>query len=600
MPNTRTHPDPAEGDAPAHTHEHGREHEHGAEEGAEHGQAMSGHEGHAGHGGHGGQGGHGDHAAQFRRLFWIMALLAIPTVAFNGMFADLLGYSLPSAAWVGWISPILGTVIYFWGGWVFLQGGAAELRARQPGMMLLISLGITVAFIASWASTLGLLGSEHDLWWELALLVVLLLLGHWLDMRSLGTTSSALDSLAALLPDTAERVSESGEIEEVDPSDLEVGDVVLVRPGGSVPADGVIDDGAAAMDESMVTGESQTVRRGEDERVVAGTIATDSGIRVRIDRVGEDTTLAGISRLVADAQSSSSRAQRIADRAAALLFWFALGSAAITAIVWITIGLPGEAIGRVVTVLVIACPHALGLAIPLVVAISTERAAKAGVLVRDRLALESMRSIDVVVFDKTGTLTKGDPAVVEVEPAGGGEWSEEQVLTLAAAAESDSEHPLAKAIVRAAADRNLSLPAASEFRSDPAVGVRADVEGKRVAVGGPNLLSEAGAEELPIADEWREQGAIILHVLVEGKVAGALHLADEIRAESHAAVGALHDQGVQVVMLTGDAQAVATSVGEELGIDRVYAGVQIGRASCRDRDLKGEGSRVARVEGVDN
>src|SRR5699024_5656559 len=542
MSNTRTQPDPAEGGVPAHTHEHG------AEEGAEHGQAMSGHEGHAGHGGHGGHGGgHGDHAAQFRRLFWIMALLAIPTVAFNGMFADLLGYSLPSAAWVGWISPILGTVIYFWGGWVFLQGGAAELRARQPGMMLLISLGITVAFIASWASTLGLLGSEHDLWWELALLVVVMLLGHWLEMRSLATTSSALDSLAALLPDTAERVSESGEIEEVDPSDLEVGDVVLVRPGGSVPADGVIDDGAAAMDESMVTGESQTVRRGEDDRVVAGTIATDSGIRVRIDRVGEDTTPAGISRLVADAHSSSSRAQRIADRAAALLFWFALGSAAITAIVWVAIGLPGEAIGRVVTVLVIACPHALGLAIPLVVAISTERAAKAGVLVRDRLALESMRSIDVVVFDKTGTLTKGEPAVVEVEPAGGEQWSEEQVLTLAAAAESDSEHPLAKAIVRAAADRNLSLPTASEFRSDPAVGVRADVEGKRVAVGGPNLLAEAGAEELPIADDWREQGAIILHVLVEGKIAGALHLADEIRAESHAAVDALHDQGVEVV-----------------------------------------------------
>lgn len=583
MPNTRTQPDPAG--------EHGA-HDHGVQDGAEHGQAMSGHDGH---------GGHGDHAAQFRRLFRIMALLAIPTVGCNAMFADLIGYSLPSAAWIGWVSPILGTVIYFWGGWVFLEGGSGELRARQPGMMLLISLGITVAFLASWASTLGLLGSEHDLWWELALLVVVMLLGHWLEMRSLATTSSALDSLAALLPDSAERVSKSGQIEAVPPGDLEVGDVVLVRPGGSVPADGVIDDGAAAMDESMVTGESQTVRRGEDERVVAGTIATDSGIRVRIDRVGEDTTLAGISRLVADAQSSSSRAQRIADRAAALLFWFALGSAAITAIVWITIGLPGEAIGRVVTVLVIACPHALGLAIPLVVAISTERAAKAGVLVRDRLALESMRSIDVVVFDKTGTLTKGEPAVVEVAPAGGDEWSEEQVLTLAAAAESDSEHPLAKAIVRAAADRNLSLPAASEFRSDPAVGVRADVEGKRVAVGGPNLLSEAGAEELPIADEWREQGAIILHVLVEGKVAGALHLADEIRAESHAAVGALHDQGVEVVMLTGDAQAVATSVGEELGIDRVYAGVRPEEKADKVAELQGQGRRVAMVgDGVND
>src|SRR5699024_5102550 len=260
-------------------------------------------------------------------------------------------------------------------------------------------------------------------------------------------------------------------------------------------------------------------------------------------------------------------------------------------VVWITIGLPGEAIGRVVTVLVIACPHALGLAIPLVVAISTERSAKGGVRVRDRLALESMRSIDVVVFDKTGTLTKGEPAVVAVEPAGGEEWSEEQVLTLAAAAESDSEHPLAKAIVRAAADRDLALPAASEFRADPAVGVRAEVEGKRVAVGGPNLLAEAGAGELPIADEWREQGAIILHVLVEGTVAGALHLADEIRPES----------SVAVVMLTGDAEAVATSVGEELGIDRVFAGVRPEEKADKVAELQGEGRRVAMVgDGVND
>lgn len=560
----------------------------------------AGHEHHAGHDEHAGHAGHGDHAAQFRRLFWIMTLLAVPTLAFNGMFADLLGYSLPETPWITWISPVLGTVIYLWGGRVFLQGGAGELRSRSPGMMLLISLGITVAFVASWAATLGLLGADHDLWWELTLLVVIMLLGHWLEMRSLASTATALDSLAALLPDTAERIR-GDDVEQVPPGELEVGDVVLVRPGGSVPADGVVTDGSAAMDESMITGESTSVRRGEGERVVAGTIATDSGIRVQIDATGEDTTLAGIAKLVAEAQSSSSRAQRIADRAAAWLFWFALAAAAITALVWTALGEPGQAIGRVVTVLVIACPHALGLAIPLVVAISTERAAKAGVLVRDRLALETMRGVDVVVFDKTGTLTKGEPAVVAIAPAGDGEWGEEEVLALAAAAESDSEHPLARAIVRAAADRGVNVPAAAEFRSDPAVGVRARVQGRAIAVGGPNLLEQQGADELPIAEEWRGQGAIILHVLVDGSVAGALHLADEVRPESHATIDALHEAGIAAVMLTGDARAVAESVAADLGIDRVYAGVRPEQKAEKIAELQREGRRVAMVgDGVND
>jgi Cu2+-exporting ATPase len=573
---------------------------------ADHQHTDSGHHAHAthdhgdhDHGGHDHAGhDHSEHVAQFRRLFWIMLVLAVPVVAFNEMFADLVGYSLPDAAWVPWISPVLGTVIYFWGGQPFLVGARSEITARQPGMMLLISLGITVAFVASLGSSLGLLSHELNFWWELALLVVIMLLGHWIEMRSLAQTTSALDSLAALLPDEAEKV-DGDQIVVVAPTDLQAGDVVVVRPGGSVPADGRILDGSASMDESMVTGESRTVRRGVDEQVVAGTVATDSGLRVQVTATGDDTALAGIQRLVDQAQSSSSRAQRIADRAAGWLFYYALGAAAITAVVWLLVGTPESAIVRTVTVLVIACPHALGLAIPLVVSIATERAARAGVLVKDRLALESMRTVDAVLFDKTGTLTKGEPAVTAVEPVG--DRSPEDVLSLAAAAETDSEHPLARAIVGAARARQLAIPAASGFSSSPAVGVQASVEGRQIAVGGPYLLQEHGLTELPVADAWREDGAIILHVLADGEVIGALRLADEIRPESRATVDALHAAGSQVVMITGDAQAVADSVAAELGIDRVFAGVRPEDKAAKVVELQEEGRKVAMVgDGVND
>jgi Cu2+-exporting ATPase len=577
---------------PAHDHDHDHDHDHGNHAG------HAGHGGHTDHGDHGGHAGHGDHVGQFRRLFWIMLVLAVPVVAFNGMFADLIGYSLPDAGWVRWVSPVLGTVMYLWGGRPFLTGGVGELRSRQPGMMLLIALAITVAFIASWGSSLHLLDHELDFWWELALLVVIMLLGHWIEMRSLAQTSSALDSLAALLPDQAERV-EGEDVVTVDPAELAVGDVVLVRPGSSVPADGRIVEGGASMDESMVTGESRTVRREAGDRVVAGTVATDSGLRVEVTAIGEDTALAGIRKLVSEAQASSSRAQRIADTAAAWLFWFALGSAAITALVWSLVGLPDDAVVRTITVLVIACPHALGLAIPLVVSIATERAAKAGVLVKDRLALESMRTVDAVLFDKTGTLTKGEPTVTGVEALGG--RSEEEVLALAAAAEADSEHPLARAITGAAGERGLDVPAASDFSSSPAVGVKATVEGSVAEVGGPYLLERRRRDELPVAERWREEGAIILHVLLDGEVLGALRLADEIRPESREAVEALHEAGAQVVMITGDAQAVAETVAKELGIDRVFAGVRPEDKAAKVAELQGEGRRVAMVgDGVND
>ena len=400
-------------------------------------------------------GGHGDHAAQFRDRFWWSLLLAAPVVAFSSMFADLLGYSLPDGT--GWISPVLGTVVYLYGGWPFLTGAVAEIRARQPGMMLLIALAITVAFVASAATSLGLGGLDLDFWWELALLVVIMLLGHWLEMRALGQAPSALDALAALLPDEAERVGRRHG-RAVPLTDLRPGDLVLVRPGGRVPADGVVEDGEAEIDESMITGESRPVSKRPGDRVVAGTVATDSALRVRVTAVGEHTALAGIQRLVEQAQSSRSRAQALADRAAAALFYFASGAGVITFVVWMLLGEPDQAVKRTVTVLVIACPHALGLAIPLVIAISTAISARAGILVKDRLALERMRTVTAVLFDKTGTLTKGRPAVTGVVAAPGED--EDRLLALAGAVEADSEHPLARAVVAAATARG-PVPAAT-------------------------------------------------------------------------------------------------------------------------------------------
>ena len=556
------------------------------------------HSEHGEHGGHGGHAGHGDHVGMFRRLFWFMLVLAVPVIIASGMFAMLLGYSLPDASWIGWISPVLGTVMYAWGGWPFLTGAVSEIRSRAPGMMLLIALAITVAFVASMGASLGILDHQLDFWWELALLIVIMLLGHWIEMRSLAQTTSALDSLAALLPDTAERV-EGDDVISVSPEQLQLGDVVVVRPGGRVPADGSIVSGSASMDESMITGESRTVRRSEGEQVVAGTVATDSGLRVQVTAVGEDTALAGIGRLVADAQNSTSRAQRIADTAAGWLFWFALGAAVITAAVWTLLGMPDGAVIRTITVLVIACPHALGLAIPLVVSIATERAARGGVLVKDRLALETMRTGDTGLFDKTGTLTKGEPTVTAIDVTAG--RTADEVLALAAAAETDSEHPLARAIIDAARHRDLAVPAATDFQSSPAVGVSSEVDGTRIQVGGPALLEQEHMSELAVADRWRDDGAIILHVLAGGTVIGALALADEIRPESRAAIDALHDRGITVVMITGDADAVAKSVATELGVDRYFAGVKPEDKSHTVAELQSEGRTVAMVgDGVND
>ena len=552
--------------------------------------------------GHAAHGGRGDHAAQFKDRFWWSLLLAAPVVGFSAMFADLLDYSQPAGT--SWIPPVLGTVVFFYGGWPFLTGAVSEIRARQPGMMLLITLAISVAYAASGATSLGIGGVDLDFWWELALLVVIMLLGHWLEMRALGQASSALDALAALLPDSAERVRADGDVESVGLDDLVTGDVVLVRSGGRVPADGVVLDGEADVDESMITGESRSVAKAPGDRVVAGTVATDSALRVRVDAVGEGTALAGIRRLVEQAQASRSRAQALADRAAALLFYFATGVGLVTFVTWLAIGDPKNAVERTVTVLVIACPHALGLAIPLVIALSTAMSARAGILVKDRLALERMRTIDAVLFDKTGTLTRGQPAVIDLASADGTADGEAELLRLAGAVESDSEHPLARAIVAAAKSAG-PVATATNFRSLTGRGVRADVGGRQVAVGGPSLLREISAQVPPDlsarTSAWSDRGAAVLYVLVDGVAVGALALADEVRSESKAAVDGLHARGVHVVMITGDARPVAEAVARELGVDEVFAEVLPEDKDSKVAELQARGLRVAMVgDGVND
>ncbi|MDZ7678830.1 MAG: heavy metal translocating P-type ATPase [Acidimicrobiales bacterium] len=545
--------------------------------------------------------GHGDHAAQFRDRFWLTLVLSVPVVVWAPTIQDWFGYTAPQFSGDDALAPVLGSIILAYGGWPFLSGAVHEIRQRQPGMMLLIGMAISVAYLASLATSLGFFDSE--VWWELALLIAVMLLGHWVEMRAVGSARGALAALAEMMPDEAERVGEDGSTEMVAVDELAVGDTILVRPGGRVPADGRIADGSADLDESMITGESTLVTRGEGERVVAGTVVAGSSLRVEVDAVGEDTTLAGIQQMVEDAQQSKSRTQRLADRTAGWLFYVAVTAAAITAVVWALTGRPDAALDRSVTVLIIACPHALGLAIPLVTAISTSKSAESGILVKDRLALEAMRSIDTVLFDKTGTLTIGEHTVADAAAAG--DTSLEEMLRLAGAVESDSEHPLARAIHTYAQEEAGELPTASGFESMAGRGVQATVDGTEVAVGGPALLRE---RELQVPDDlredlerWQDRGAAILHVVRGGEVIGAIALEDQLRDASRDAVAQLHEAGVTVAMITGDAQQVADAVAAELGIDEVFAEVLPEDKDAKVEALQDRGRRVAMVgDGVND
>ena len=557
------------------------------------------HSGHdTGHGAHDKHAGHDPDA--FRRQFWIVLALTIPVLIWSKEVQHWLGYAAPAIPGSDWIPAVLGTIIFAYGGRVFLSGARGELSQRQPGMMTLISMAIVVAFVTSWAATLGFFRVE--VWWELATLISVMSLGHWIEMRSIMQAQGALSALAKLLPDTAERISEHG-VESVSLGELNVGDIVLVRPGSRIPADGQVVDGSADVDESIITGESHMLVKQSGASVIAGTVAAGGSLRVRVEAVGEQTALSGIMRLVAAAQSSSSRAQLLADKAAAWLFFVALGAGILTLVIWSALGQPEEALIRTATVLVIACPHALGLAIPLVIAISTTLGAQNGLLVKDRLALERAKDVQVIIFDKTGTLTRGEPAISGIATMPGVE--QDYLLSLAAAVESDSEHPLARAIVHGASVREITPEVATEFESLPGRGARAQVGDDQVWVGGPVLLAElanADVSEMQASiQQWTSDGSTVLYVAVSGRVAGALAATDQIRDESAEAISQLHGLGLRVAMITGDSQSVADSVANQLGIDEVAAQVLPADKANAVKRFQSGGVRVAMVgDGVND
>jgi P-type Cu2+ transporter len=552
-------------------------------------EAHSSHDRHAGHS-----------VAMFRDKFWLSFALTIPVIVWSRDVQHWLGYTAPSFPGSKFIPAILGTAVFIYGGLVFIRGAWGELADRKPGMMTLISLAIIVAFGTSLAATFGVF--EIEVWWELASLITIMVLGHWLEMRAISQARGALNALAALLPDTAERVRGT-ETQTVPISELNVNDVVLVRPGTRVPADGTVVEGSADVDESMISGESRTVSKGTGGKVIAGTVAAGGSLRVQVTAVGEQTALSGIMRLVAAAQASGSRTQALADRAAAILFYVAVVSGAITFTYWWLSGDKEHALIRTATVLIIACPHALGLAIPLVIAISTSLGAQNGLLVKDRLALERARNLDMVIFDKTGTLTRGSPALSGVAAAPGG--NENDLLAVAAAVEANSEHPLAKAVVNEVKRRNLPVLQAADFEALPGRGAQARVDGKRVIVGGPRLLTEGKVTVPPevenLTTQWASEGKTVLYVVAEGKLLGSFAVEDEIRPESNEAVQELHRMGIRVAMITGDSKTVANSVAKRVGIDEVAAEVLPADKASAVKGFQSGGKKVAMVgDGVND
>ena len=586
-----------------HTHETHPEHDHA---GHDHRHAHNGHGSDAG-GGHGGHEGHGvdhtGHETMFRKRFWGSLVLSIPVLAYSPLVQRVFGFTAPVFPGSEWLPFIFSLIVFAYGGIPFIKMAVPELRNHRPGMMSLISLAISVALVYSlWAQATGF---GEGFFWELVTLIDVMLLGHWIEMRSVRQASSALDALAKLMPDTAERLLPDGSTEEVPVSSLAVGDVVLVRPGASIPADGEVVEGRSQVNEAMITGESKPVGKTPGDAVIAGTINGDGSLRVRVTAVGESTALAGIMRLVAQAQQSKSHTQVLADRAAGWLFYIALATALVTAVAWsLAVSFDVTVLKRVVTVLVIACPHALGLAVPLVVAITTALGARNGVLIRDRKALEAAREVDVVIFDKTGTLTEGRFGVAAVALASEND-DENDVLALAAAVEGDSEHPIAQAIREAARERGLESPAVAGFSALQGRGVQAEINGQTVYVGGPRLLESLGAvppaHVSAFAEEAGARGQSVVFLVTDGRVRAALAVADRVRPESRAAVDKLHALGIEVAMLTGDSRAVAQAVAAELGIDRFFAEVLPEHKDQKVAALQAQGKRVAMVgDGVND
>ena len=576
-------------------HEHHDQKAQGAQPDADHSEHNA-HEGNKKHVDHSG------HEQMFRTRFYWSLLLSIPVLIYSPMLQRFLNFTAPDFPGSTWIPFIFSLVIFGYGGVPFLKMAVPEIQNRKPGMMTLISLAISVSFLYSVFAQLTNAG--EGFFWELVTLIDIMLLGHWLEMRSVRQASGALNELAKLIPDTAERILEDGSTETVSADELRQDDLILVRPGASIAADGVVTEGESKVNEAMVTGESAPVKKAPESQVIAGTINGEGSLRVRVTATGDETALAGIMRLVEQAQQSKSSTQLLADKAAGWLFFIALAVAAITAVAWtIAIGFNSDVLKRVVTVLVIACPHALGLAVPLVVAITTSMGARNGILIRDRLAMETARKIDIVVFDKTGTLTEGKFGVVDQHTVE--DWKDVDALGLAAAIESDSEHLIAKAIVDKAQERELSLPDIKDFAAIKGRGVKAVHDGKAVYVGGPRLLEML---ELTLPDPFAmftdsagEKSQTVVYLTTEEDLVAAFAVADVVRPESKPAVERLHALGIDVAMLTGDSQAVAESVAQELGIDRVFAEVLPEDKDKKVIELQQAGNMVALVgDGVND
>jgi P-type Cu2+ transporter len=542
---------------------------------------------------------HAGHSpAMFRERFWLSLLLTIPVVLYSHMIQEWFGFTMPEFPGYQWVPLVLGTVIFWYGGMVFIKSAKSEIKARRPGMMTLISLAIVTSYVYSVLTTLFLEGTEF--FWELATLIVIMLLGHWIEMKSIMSAQSALKELAKLLPDMAELLDGR----KVALSELTLGDKILIRPGSKIPADGIVIEGRSDVNESMLTGESAYLKKELGSEVIAGTVNGSGSLKVEISRIGEKTMLAGIMRLVKEAQNSKSKAQVLADKAAFYLTFVAIFASIATLLGWLIAGQSfAFALERTVTVLIIACPHALGLAIPLVTSISTTLGARNGLLVKQKMALESARNIDVVLFDKTGTLTKGEHGITDILTTNG--KTEDAILSLAAATETESEHVIGKAIVRRAFEDQMHIPKATGFNSIPGHGVQATVENKSVMAGGPNLLESLG---MTSPEEWAEtikrfgkEGKTIIYVLEEKKVIGALALADLIRSESYKAIKQLKSAGIRVAMLTGDSKDVAKYVADMLNIDEYFAEVLPEHKAEKVKQLQIDGSKVAMVgDGVND
>lgn len=540
------------------------------------------------------------HELMFRRKFFVSVLLSLPVLYFSDFISSLLGYAPVTFTYSYFIVPVVATIIFVYGGLPFLRMARAEVNDGKPGMMMLISLAILVAYTYSLAALF--LSAQSSFFWELVTLIDIMLLGHWIEMRSVRQAKGSLRELTKLVPDTAERVTDEGR-ETVRVDELSEDDVVLVRPGAQIPVDGEVIKGSSSIDESVITGESQPVDKAVGDEVVGGTTNKEGSLRVRVTATGDDTAISGIMRLVKEAQESTSKAQLLADRAAGWLFYVALGTGIITALAWtLATGFNVGVVERVVTVLVIACPHALGLAVPLVVAINTSLAAKKGILIRDRVAMERVKDLDTVVFDKTGTLTEGEMGVIDIKADG---VDSNDALHILSGVEADSEHAIAEAIRRRANQEDLDIPAVDGFEAIEGKGVRASVHGTTYYVGGPNL---ANSEDFTVpddlqrfADDASHQAQTAVFLFTGGEAVAAVSLADTIRPESRQAIEDLHGRDIEVAMLTGDADSVAHAVADELGIDTYFAEVLPGQKDAKIQSLREQGKVVAMVgDGVND